>query len=805
MPLAHFSVSQVRVAATCPRVFYFDSKQKGGTSTTLIWIHGAREATAAGQVFHHAIEKFNASVLKDEAVKSMLLETASPDGLQAKLLSYVYSHFVNREALLKKSGDEMERFVRALRGYVGELAEILAFAISKNRPPEEVLDEVFGDRRRRVDVTFYVGPENRPIHVSGILDYVFHDWRSGRNRILDYKLNGGEFESRDLFQVSVYALMHDIQHQTHPDVGVLYLTPKRSMVAKPWESIHSDRGVVYDLLASMEQWRVYDPNSGAGLKPPGSPEYCAGCKWNRNDRCEKLLGPKTEGDRIAHWTHRALGDEPVLEIQEPAEVASKESAVRRSQNSSRSQAKRARVSPPLPVSNSNPEPNSNPKPESKSKPRRLNHDSQGGLAIGRDKEGLPIVLDPTLLNTHIAVVGAAGSGKTWLAKVIAEEAIRNGIPVLAIDPQGDLVQFLHRRAASELAPEEQGTYEEFARLVEPRVFTPGTSHATRLSLSPIRVLRDEDLEGIADPARKQEEKDAILGTLASNLVAIAKVGGELDSQETFLKTLLRAMTSSGTVAKLKLGDIVAAIKSPDSLGIDEPDQFIKKSEREKLARKLNNLLHGAASSLYTGGESMEIERFLRPSTQGKVPLNIIYLNAMYNDDQKHFFVASLAAEIHRWMISHAASEGGSRLLFYIDEARDFVPAGSKAPPAKMPLLRLLAQGRKFGVGCLFCTQSPRSLDYNVFGNCSTKIVGRLEAAQDVGRVKEWFANAGEGTPSWLEDRRGAEKGTFVGRWPEMPAVLQGSMFKSRMLYSRHEGAWSPERLEQALGKNLPLT
>ena len=29
-----------------------------------------------------------------------------------------------------------------------------------------------------------------------------------------------------------------------------------------------------------------------------------------------------------------------------------------------------------------------------------------------------------------------------MAKVVAEEAVRLGVPVLAIDPQGDLVQFL---------------------------------------------------------------------------------------------------------------------------------------------------------------------------------------------------------------------------------------------------------------------------------------------------------------------------------------------------------------------------
>ena len=97
------------------------------------------------------------------------------------------------------------------------------------------------------------------------------------------------------------------------------------------------------------------------------------------------------------------------------------------------------------------------------------------------------------------------------------------------------------------------------------------------------------------------------------------------------------------------------------------------------------------------------------------------------------------------------SSGQPKLLFYLDEARDFIPAGARKPPAKEPLIRLVTQGRKFGVACLLCTQSPRSVDFNAFGNCSTKIIGRLESQQDVARVKDWFSTDGA-PPAWLDRR-----------------------------------------------------
>jgi hypothetical protein len=157
----------------------------------------------------------------------------------------------------------------------------------------------------------------------------------------------------------------------------------------------------------------------------------------------------------------------------------------------------------------------------------------------------------------------------------------------------------------------------------------------------------------------------------------------------------------------------------------------------------------------------------------------------------------MGSGVYRWMITALdAAPGRPSLLFYLDEARDYIPAGTARPPAKSPLIRLFTQGRKYGVACLLCTQSPRSVDYNVFGNCSTKLIGRLESAQDLERVAEWFATGP--APPWLPGRKGARAGSFVGRWPQMTPALEGRALRSRPLHSLHEGAWSPDRLEREM-------
>ena len=67
-----------------------------------------------------------------------------------------------------------------------------------------------------------------------------------------------------------------------------------------------------------------------------------------------------------------------------------------------------------------------------------------GLAQRVDGRGAPqpLLLPANHLITHGVIVGMTGSGKTGLALVTCEEALRVGIPVLMIDVKGDLPNLL---------------------------------------------------------------------------------------------------------------------------------------------------------------------------------------------------------------------------------------------------------------------------------------------------------------------------------------------------------------------------
>src|SRR5205809_3715954 len=63
------------------------------------------------------------------------------------------------------------------------------------------------------------------------------------------------------------------------------------------------------------------------------------------------------------------------------------------------------------------------------------------LKQGKAQDGI-LLYDSRDLVTHAVCVGMTGSGKTGLCLSLIEEAAIDGVPVIAIDPKGDLADLL---------------------------------------------------------------------------------------------------------------------------------------------------------------------------------------------------------------------------------------------------------------------------------------------------------------------------------------------------------------------------
>ncbi|MEZ5283618.1 MAG: hypothetical protein R2712_02180 [Vicinamibacterales bacterium] len=389
---------------------------------------------------------------------------------------------------------------------------------------------------------------------------------------------------------------------------------------------------------------------------------------------------------------------------------------------------------------------------------------------------VPVLYESADLVTHAVIVGMTGSGKTGLGIDLIEEAAIDGVPVLAIDPKGDLANLLltfpgltgaefapwvnqdEARAAgqtteafaeAEAARWAQGLGEwqqDGARIARLRaaaqvaLYTPGSTAGRGISViqsfsaPPAAIVEDPDLLG-----------DRV-ATAATSILTLAGVDAEpLRSREHILvSTLFADAWKAGR--SLDLAGLIAAVQHPPvaTIGVMDLETFFPAKDRFGLAMQLNQVLAAPSFAAWTQGEPLDIGSLLY--TASGTPRVAVLSIAHLDDHERMFFVSLLLNELVSWM---RAQRGTSslRALVYFDEIAGFLPPVAN-PPSKAPLLKLLKQARAFGVGLTLATQNPVDLDYKALSNCGTWMLGRLQTERDKARVLDGLegvaASAGEG-------------------------------------------------------------
>ena len=74
----------------------------------------------------------------------------------------------------------------------------------------------------------------------------------------------------------------------------------------------------------------------------------------------------------------------------------------------------------------------------------MDYEKLGAFYLGKTTHDTPelVLYDSKDLTTHAVIIGMTGSGKTGLGIGLLEEALVDNIPIIAIDPKGDLGNLL---------------------------------------------------------------------------------------------------------------------------------------------------------------------------------------------------------------------------------------------------------------------------------------------------------------------------------------------------------------------------
>ncbi|MCB9680951.1 MAG: DUF853 family protein [Alphaproteobacteria bacterium] len=400
------------------------------------------------------------------------------------------------------------------------------------------------------------------------------------------------------------------------------------------------------------------------------------------------------------------------------------------------------------------------------------------LSIGRlcdvaslAADGAPATLPADRLTTHAVCLGMTGSGKTGLCISLLEEVALAGVPVLAIDPKGDLANLalaFPELRAEDFAPwidtdaasrEGRSTADAAARTatrwkeglaswgIGPErlraladgtdvvVLTPGSEAGVPIDVlsalaAPPAGLADDD-EGL---------RDYVTGAVGALLGLVGVTADPVrDPEAILLAQLLGDAWSQGR--SMPLDALLPAIVDPpfDKVGVFPLDSFLPRKARMDLALRLNAILASPAFAAWRTGVPLDVDTLLAPR-DGRTAVRVLYL-AHLDDSQRMFFVTLLLHAVVAWSRRQPGTSA-LRALLYFDEVMGYLPPHPASPASKTAVLTLMKQARAVGLGTMLCTQNPVDVDYKALSNAGTWWIGRLQTAQDRDRVLDGLVGAG---------------------------------------------------------------
>ena len=440
--------------------------------------------------------------------------------------------------------------------------------------------------------------------------------------------------------------------------------------------------------------------------------------------------------------------------------------------------------------------------------------------------GNPVLYDSRDLLTHAVCVGMTGSGKTGLCLGLLEEAAIDGVPVIAIDPKGDLANLLltfPSLAAKDFRPwidedearrvgqtpeafaeaqakswteglaqwgQDAARIERLRAAADFAVYTPGSGAGRSVS-----VLSSFN----APPPSAREDHELIAERSSSTATSLLTLAGAESAPRSREHTLLATLFSTAWMAgtNLDLATLIQQVQTPpfDKIGILDLEAFFPRSDRFDLALQLNGILAAPGFEQWFAGEPLDPASLFR-TAEGQPRVSIFSI-AHLGDAERMFFVSLLLNQVVGWVRAQTGTSS-LRAIVFMDEIAGYFPPVAN-PPSKAPLLTLLKQARAFGVGVVLATQNPVDLDYKGLSNIGTWFIGRLQTERDKARMLDGL----EGAAAGALDRSDADR--ILSVLPKRVFLLHNvhqpkpMVFQTRWTMSYLRGPMSREQLARIRG------
>jgi conjugal transfer pilus assembly protein TraD len=350
----------------------------------------------------------------------------------------------------------------------------------------------------------------------------------------------------------------------------------------------------------------------------------------------------------------------------------------------------------------------------------------GGLVLGADRRGGPVILADRQLSTHGLILGASGAGKSTTLLTILSDQVKRGAPVVALDLKG--------------SPEFEATLASSCAAVNRslRIWTPdGPTHWNPLAHGNPTELKDKIIatERFTEPHYQR-------------------------AAERYVQTVLQVIEAAHPRQSPTLAEVVA-LSDPRRLAA-----VLRRAPRplaQRVQDYIVSLTHDQLSAIRGLGTRLAIlteshtGQYLATPTNPRAPT--VDLRAALSGGEVVLFslhsssYGKLAAQLGTLAIQDLVSAAGHRLRERAGEppSQATIAIDEFSALGADHVIALLARGRESGFSVLLATQELADLDRaapglrdQVLGNTAVKIAHRQDVpssaqtvAQMAGTIKVW--------------------------------------------------------------------
>jgi len=297
----------------------------------------------------------------------------------------------------------------------------------------------------------------------------------------------------------------------------------------------------------------------------------------------------------------------------------------------------------------------------------------GTVAVSlTEEENIPVRMKRNVIQRHMFIGGTTGGGKSYAAKVLAEEIHKQGIPIIFFDTQHEFVPLTEALGG--------------------KVLRPGDNYTVKLSsLSEVEIL------GLI-PTLKHELHVAILTRAFFRLKEGRSPTG----------TLERFSSTEAQRKGIDLQDLLREIQNvANEMGVAP----------RTLGIVMDRTRH------YLSGYDFIGKEFDWPSIL--VPRSVIDINCKgFGRQSLQLVLASTLRELNELRKRGEINP----FVIFIDEAHLFVPQ-DEGSPCKQIIRESVRMGRHYGICNVLITQSPIDIDKKSIRQCNTRLLFAIEPDQ----------------------------------------------------------------------------